>query len=308
MSILVPAGVGSDVLAGRLRSMTAGDPVVVRVRDRPSRDALVVAPAGASTTAALADALLDPHDDVAVERFWRERARPMALRLAGIDGSSPVPPVLRDHDPAWCDIAQRLVARLALALGAAGLDRGDVGYEHIGSTAVPGLRAKPFVDLQLGVPALPDEGAPFDVVLLACGYLPAVGARPDSPGVHRDLPMFPGACPDADYRKRLFFRPDPAAPVILHVRRRGTPWHDYPLRFRDLLRSSPEHRRAYEQVKVAAAAAHADDDYDDYTRAKGDVIRAALVDAGCAPGAWERLAPWPVTPPRDELLDPFRGG
>ncbi|WP_286967842.1 GrpB family protein [Arsenicicoccus sp. UBA6765] len=226
-------------------------------------------------------------------------------------GPSPAPARLVEHDQRWGVVAHRQLSRLARALGEAGVDRGGsgglggFGYEHIGSTAVPGLLAKAFVDLQVGVDEIPAAGGAFDEALLRCGYLPAVGSRPDSPGVDRDLEMLPAACAEEDYRKRLFYRPDPAAPVILYVRRAGTPWHDYPIRFRDLLRESTQHRERYAAVKTAAAQAHADDaDHDDCTRAKGEVIRDVLVAAGCEPGRLERLAPLPVT--RPETATPRR--
>ena len=134
---------------------------------------------------------------------------------------------------------------------------------------MPGLRAKRYVDLQLGVTVLPEPGSPADGLLAAAGFGPASGSRPDSPGVYRDNVRDPALAPDAAYRKRLYFRPDPALPAILHVRLLGAPWWSYTVRFRDWLRASPAGRDAYEQAKLRAAAAHAGDpDFDDYTRAK----------------------------------------
>ncbi|PSL53522.1 GrpB protein [Saccharothrix carnea] len=77
------------------------------------------------------------------------------------------------------------------------------------------------------------------------------------------------------YRKRLYFRPDPAEPAILHVRQLGNPWHRRTILFRDRLRAEPAVREAYEAAKLRAAEMHAgDDDYDDYTRAKSDFFRS----------------------------------
>lgn len=316
----VVSGTDADLVADRLRALDAAAPspglVAVCVVEAAGVAPLVLAAPGAPLAGS--DVMLNwGHGvtrDALVDRLWGERIEPLARRLAGLTGPSPAPARLVEHDQRWGVVAHRQLSRLARALGEAGVDRGGsggsggsggFGYEHIGSTAVPGLLAKAFVDLQLGVDEIPAAGGAFDEALLRCGYLPAVGSRPDLPGVDRDLEMFPGACAEEDYRKRLFYRPDPAAPVILHVRRRDTPWHDYPIRFRDLLRSSDHHRRAYESVKVAAAQAHTEDhDYDHYTRAKGAVIRDALVTAGCEPGRLEALAPLPVA--RPETATPRR--
>ncbi|WP_308199385.1 GrpB family protein [Saccharothrix sp. S26] len=77
------------------------------------------------------------------------------------------------------------------------------------------------------------------------------------------------------YRKRLYFRPDPAEPAIVHVRLFGNPWQRETIRFRDRLRAYPIVREAYETAKLRAAETHAgDDDYDDYTRAKSTFFRS----------------------------------
>lgn len=84
-----------------------------------------------------------------------------------------------------------------------------------------------------------------------------------------------GADP-ALYRKRLYVRPDPEEPAILHVRPLGGPWWSATTRFRDRLRADPAFRDAYAAVKDREARAHAeDDDYDDYTRAKSGFIRSS---------------------------------
>jgi GrpB-like predicted nucleotidyltransferase (UPF0157 family) len=54
-----------------------------------------------------------------------------------------------DYDPAWPEMAAAEMARLAAALGEVA-----VRTEHVGSTAVPGMAAKPIVDLQVSVAAI----------------------------------------------------------------------------------------------------------------------------------------------------------
>jgi GrpB-like predicted nucleotidyltransferase (UPF0157 family) len=150
-------------------------------------------------------------------------------------------------------------------------------HEHIGSTAVPGLVAKPILDLQVRATPLPSEAALEDA-LGPLGLSIARGSRPDSPGVYRDLPR-PGADPDpARYRKRLLTHPghDGEPPVILHVRLLDSPFAEYVVAFRDWLRAEPAEAAAYEATKRDLAARHADaDDYDDYTRDKTAFLDAA---------------------------------
>jgi GrpB-like predicted nucleotidyltransferase (UPF0157 family) len=75
--------------------------------------------------------------------------------------------------------------------------------------------------------------------------------------------------PAADYRKRSYVRPDPVHPAILHVRKLGSPWSAYTVRFRDWLWTDPAGRGAYQAAKEQATLARADDpDYDNYTHDK----------------------------------------
>jgi GrpB-like predicted nucleotidyltransferase (UPF0157 family) len=173
--------------------------------------------------------------------------------------------VIVDYDAAWPVRARELLTVVRSAF--ASLPGADgFGYEHIGSTAVPGLGAKPIVDLQVGMPDLPPL-ADLTELLAPTPFVPAHGARPDSPGVHRDARRPGDQADDAAYEKRLFHSPEEGA--ILHVRRADSPFARFVVDFRDWLRCHPEQARRYEQVKRGLAAEHAGgQDYDDYTRAK----------------------------------------
>lgn len=175
------------------------------------------------------------------------------------------PAVIVGYDPAWPARAQQLLNAVRSVF--ASLAEADhFVYEHIGSTAVPGLAAKPIVDLQVRMPSLPSLAELTDV-LAPTPFVPSHGARPDSPGVHRDTPR-PGDRTDAAlYEKRLFYAP--AEDAILHIRRTDSPFAEFVVEFRDWLRHHPDQARRYEQIKRALAEQHADaPDYDDYTRAK----------------------------------------
>ncbi|MGW6447278.1 GrpB family protein [Lentzea sp. NPDC055074] len=173
--------------------------------------------------------------------------------------------VIVEHDPDWPLRARRLLAEVRAALAPLPGADGFV-YEHIGSTAVPGLGAKPFVDLQVRVPDLPSS-ARLAELLAPTPFEPALGSRPDSPGVHRDVRRPGDQADDSAYEKRLFHSPEEGA--ILHVRRADSPFAQFVVDFRDWLRSHPEQARRYEQIKRRLADEHAGGpDYDDYTRAK----------------------------------------
>jgi GrpB-like predicted nucleotidyltransferase (UPF0157 family) len=63
--------------------------------------------------------------------------------------------VIVDYDPAWPIRAAGLLNEVRAAFATLP-DADRFAYEHIGSTAIPGLAAKPIVDLQVRMPALPD--------------------------------------------------------------------------------------------------------------------------------------------------------
>jgi GrpB-like predicted nucleotidyltransferase (UPF0157 family) len=136
------------------------------------------------------------------------------------------PITLVEHDPAWKALYQREGARIRAALG----DR-VLLIEHVGSTAVPGLAAKPKIDIVL---AVTDSSSESDYVpaLEVVGYV----LRIREPGW---------------YEHRLFGGPDTV--VNLHVFSHGCEEINRLLRFRDRLRSSEADRLLYESTKRALA-------------------------------------------------------
>jgi GrpB-like predicted nucleotidyltransferase (UPF0157 family) len=135
-------------------------------------------------------------------------------------------------------------ARIEEALG----ERASL-IEHIGSTAVPGLDAKPIVDILVAVadPADPEVAA----ALVAAGYV----LRVDEAG-HR---MF--RTPERD--------------VHVHLWVSGTDEVARHLEFRDRLRVSEADRRAYAALKHELSAREWDD-LNDYADAKGPLIESIL--------------------------------
>lgn len=172
--------------------------------------------------------------------------------------------IVVEYEASWQVTADQLLETLRSVLG--GWDRSRVFlYEHIGSTAVPGLAAKPIVDLQVCMPDLPSMEE-LGLTLASAGFEPAAGARADSPGVYCDTPRRDGL-DLAAHAKRLLHLSNP--PAILHVRRLDSPFAEFVVLLRDWLRANPDEADRYGAYKKMLAAEHSNDpDYDDYTRAK----------------------------------------
>lgn len=163
--------------------------------------------------------------------------------------TSRFPIELVDYDPTWVRIAERESARLHDALG-----KVLVEVHHIGSTSVPGLVAKPIVDL---VPVVTDLEA-----------LDAKRATVEALGYE-----WRGELGIAGRRYCVLVDAAAARRVAqLHMFATGADAITRHLDFRDYLRAHPEEARAYEQSKFAARALHPDD-VNEYNGAKSDWIR-----------------------------------
>jgi len=127
-----------------------------------------------------------------------------------------------DYDPQWPQLFQREAERIRTALGERVLL-----LEHVGSTSVPGLAAKPRIDVLLVVADSADEPA----------YVPALEAAAYVLQIRE--PNW--------YEHRVFKGPD--TDVNLHVFSPGCPEIERMLLFRDWLRSNTSDRRLYERTK-----------------------------------------------------------
>ena len=165
-----------------------------------------------------------------------------------------------DYDPAWPARYESMRARLADALGATA-----VRIDHVGSTAVPGLAAKPVIDIQISVPAVADAAA-FKDAIEAQGF----ASRMIEPGHH-------------------YFRPPPGVPrdYQVHVCTIGSDWEWRHVLFRDYLRADPGTRAGYEALKRDLATRFAQDRIG-YNDAKGPFIEAAVERAR----EWARQTGW----------------
>jgi GrpB-like predicted nucleotidyltransferase (UPF0157 family) len=133
------------------------------------------------------------------------------------------------------------------------LDGLQIQVHHTGSTSVPGLRAKPIIDITLAVPDSTDENA----------YLPAL-VDAGYEFVLREPEWF---------EHRLLRRAEPR--VNLHIFSTGSSEIERMLEFRDHLRVDDADRSLYESTKVSFAQREWDT-VQDYADAKTEVIREIL--------------------------------
>jgi len=157
-----------------------------------------------------------------------------------------------DYDPAWPRMFAEESAKLRAVLG-----RLVVEIEHIGSTAVPGLPAKPVIDLLVGVSSLEQARARCIKPLQALGY--------------DYIPEYEAFLPGG-----LFFRRMSSAGVghHLHVMEPANPRWKRLVVFRDHLRAHPRAARTYGDLKRALAA-RCRDDIAAYRTAKHDFVEKA---------------------------------
>jgi len=157
------------------------------------------------------------------------------------------------YDPQWPPLYEQEKQRLQAALGSVLL-----AIEHIGSTAVPGLEAKPIIDMLAGVSHLEDLSE-YVPALQRLGYEDA-----------RINPVF---------QRRLFcIGGYNEGSHHLHVVVYGSdPWL-LPLRFRDYLRTHTDARTQYGELKQQLARRH-ERDLDGYSEGKGPFIEAILAAA-----------------------------
>jgi GrpB-like predicted nucleotidyltransferase (UPF0157 family) len=159
-----------------------------------------------------------------------------------------------DADPAWGEKFERGAAMVRAALGALVL-----GIEHIGSTSVPGLAAKPVVDMLVGLPSMPD-------VLAAPARL--VGWEfPEAINAKLDDRRFGKLAPDGERTHHVHI-------VVFDA----DEWRRL-VAFRNALRASPELAERYEDLKRDLAARFADE-REKYTAAKTDFVAGVLRSVG----------------------------
>jgi GrpB-like predicted nucleotidyltransferase (UPF0157 family) len=157
------------------------------------------------------------------------------------------------YDPDWPRQFER--ERAALAAVFAGC---DAAIEHIGSTAIPGLGAKPVIDILVGLPRLAEAESRIEALEAS-----------DYEYLRKYETQFP---------PRRYFRKPRLAPSAFHLHcvvKGSDAWVRH-LAFRDYLRAHPESAAAYYELKRALAARLGKREY---TEAKGPFIDAIISSA-----------------------------
>lgn len=135
---------------------------------------------------------------------------------------------IHEYTEAWVREFEGIGDALRSALGETALR-----IDHIGSTSIPGIAAKPIIDVQISVAAL-EPMSVYQQAIESIGY----DWRRDNPEI-----------------SKRYFREQPGGRrTHIHVRASGS-WHEqYALLFRDYVRMHPDARIRYEQVKRELAA------------------------------------------------------
>ena len=167
---------------------------------------------------------------------------------APLPGLPPGEVFLSAYSEVWPSLFEQEAARLRSALG-----RSILAIEHYGSTAIPGLAAKPVIDLLVGVESL-DRALDLIPVMEQLGYdfAPHAGV----PGHH------------------IFGLGVNRTHLAHFVTFEGEEWRNC-LMFRDRLRTNPTLLQAYQALKARLAAEHPKDRAA-YTSAKSEFVLAVL--------------------------------
>lgn len=156
--------------------------------------------------------------------------------------------LLVDHNPAWDDAFAAEATRIRQALGPVVID-----LQHFGSTSIPTIRAKPILDLLLGIADF-EQGPLLAPALANIGYdyVPHAGVPDD----------------------HIFGKGVDRTHLLHVVAHDGPKWHRN-LRFRDRMLADPALARDYEALKARLAMEFADNRAA-YTDAKQQFIDAAV--------------------------------
>jgi GrpB-like predicted nucleotidyltransferase (UPF0157 family) len=166
----------------------------------------------------------------------------------GIHMGDPVEIV--DYNPLWAEKFMQLKARVVRTLG----ESLAVAVEHVGSTAVPGLAAKPVIDIDVVVPSTIEIPAAIEG-LTTLGY-----RHEGEKGINGRVAFH---WPPGEERHHLYVCPSDSPELRRH------------LDFRNFLRAHPEEIRRYADLKRSLAAQFRNDRIA-YNEGKGNYVREVL--------------------------------
>src|ERR1700712_5284158 len=158
------------------------------------------------------------------------------------------------YEPRWPSLFDQEAERLRATLDPSLIS----GLEHFGSTAVPGLSAKPIIDILIAVRSLADARTSFIEPLRNLDYV----YWAENPKQDR-LFFVKGMPPFGSKRSHHVHVTEP----------QGEMWQR--LAFRDYLRAHPEEARTYQQLKTRLATEH-QTDREAYTAAKSAYVESVM--------------------------------
>lgn len=179
-----------------------------------------------------------------------------------------IPITIAEYDPAWPRMFEEERDRIYAACGREVF----VAFEHVGSTAVPGLAAKPVIDMSPCLRSI-DDAAPLIPKLEALGYVYQKWTESPMPALSDEGTPF-----------RRYFTKDAGGVrrYQIHMVEAGHPWVRDQVLFRDYLRTHPEAVREYAELKRRLAAEYNANLTDQsninvgYTDRKGEFVQEIL--------------------------------
>jgi len=165
------------------------------------------------------------------------------------------PIIIAAYDPQWPVLFEQERKRIEAVLG-----KGTVLIEHIGSTAIPGLTAKPVIDIAIGIQSLE----------MALKYIPLIESLEYTyePTLERLLP-----------ERRFFWKGTPTVHTYhIHMAEVGSPLWVEPILFRDYLRKHLDEGQDYSELKKSLAE-RCGNDMDAYVGGKTVFVERALAKA-----------------------------
>ena len=160
--------------------------------------------------------------------------------------------ILEKHNDKWAEMFQAEAKELRKIFGNLALS-----IEHVGSTSIPGIMAKPLVDIQVGLRQLSD----FEKVRAKFEKEP-YSVKPDP-------------SPDEQLVRK---GPEESRFFLIHICAVDSDRFKNTLLFRDYMRCHPDKAREYEELKKTLAAKYPDN-RPMYTASKNDFIQAVLKEA-----------------------------
>jgi GrpB-like predicted nucleotidyltransferase (UPF0157 family) len=158
--------------------------------------------------------------------------------------------LIESYNPSWPDTYERERAAIVQAIGTY-----IANIEHIGSTSIPGLAAKPIIDIAISLKIYPLPAEAITAIE-ALGY--------EHMGEY-------------GIRERHYFRKHGLQSYHVHTYSPGNAEYEAHILFRDYLRAHPKAARQYEQIKRRLAARHTDGNA--YAADKTDFVKGTLAEA-----------------------------